>query len=88
MDKAIWKYSPLAENPSSGVVDFPSNGITTVIIELTGRFMHWMQMGSDNFNSGQSPDRLLEQRQINRMDFILQQRYKYSATSVLFDLLI
>ena len=30
--------------PSSGVVDFPKpTDITTVIIGLTGRFMHWMQ---------------------------------------------
>lgn len=34
----------LAENPSSGVVVSQVTGITTVIIELTGRFMHWMQM--------------------------------------------
>ena len=60
MDKAIWKYSPLAENPSSGVVDFPVTGITTVIIEPDWEIYALDANGSDNFNSGQSPDRLLD----------------------------
>ena len=60
MDKAIWKYSPLAENPSSGVVDFPSNGYHYRHNRADWEIYALDANGSDNFNSGQSPDRLLD----------------------------
>ena len=60
MDKAIWKYSPLAENPSSGVVDFPSNGYHYRHNRTDWEIYALDANGSDNFNSGQSPDRLLD----------------------------
>lgn len=60
MDKAIWKYSPLAENPSSGVVDFPSNGYHYRHNRTDWEIYALDANGSDNYTSGQSPDRLLD----------------------------
>lgn len=52
MDKAIWKYSPLAENPSSGVVDFPSNGYHYRHNRADWEIYALDANGSDNFIQG------------------------------------
>lgn len=60
MSKAMWKYSPLADDPSSSVTDFSSEGYRYRNNRADWTISALDANGSDNFSSNKNADRLLD----------------------------
>jgi len=60
MTKTIWKYSPLAENPSANVTDFSSSGYRYRNNRTGWEAFAYDANGNYNYASGSTPDKLFD----------------------------